>query len=77
MCVCVFNILSARFVYQMIFKFLSKLPHKSVLINTRNVHKVSMMKYLNQEEAINVDLELFNDYKFSGDYKISKKNTSY
>lgn len=23
------------------------------------------MKYLNQEEAINVDQELFNDYKFS------------
>jgi len=25
------------------------------------------MKYLNQEEAINVDVELFNNYKFSID----------
>lgn len=27
----------------------------------------SNMKYLNQTEAINVDLELFNEYKFSVD----------
>uniref|UniRef100_A0A1B6MF98 NAD(P)H-hydrate epimerase n=1 Tax=Graphocephala atropunctata TaxID=36148 RepID=A0A1B6MF98_9HEMI len=30
-------------------------------------HSSSMVKYLNQEEAINVDLELFNEYKFSVD----------
>lgn len=28
---------------------------------------VSNMKFLNQEEAINIDLELFNQYKFSVD----------
>uniref|UniRef100_A0A336MYT6 NAD(P)H-hydrate epimerase n=1 Tax=Culicoides sonorensis TaxID=179676 RepID=A0A336MYT6_CULSO len=28
---------------------------------------ISKMKFLNQEEAINVDLELFNEYKFSVD----------
>lgn len=26
-----------------------------------------MVKYLNQEEAINIDIELFNQYKFSVD----------
>ncbi|XP_063696033.1 NAD(P)H-hydrate epimerase [Culicoides brevitarsis] len=31
------------------------------------VRRLSTMKYLNQEEAINVDLELFNEYKFSVD----------
>lgn len=25
------------------------------------------MKFLNQEEAINIDIELFNEYKFSVD----------
>lgn len=28
---------------------------------------MSGIKYLNQEEATNIDLELFNDYKFSVD----------
>lgn len=30
-------------------------------------YTVDTMKYLNQEEAINVDVELFNEYKFSVD----------
>lgn len=71
-CACVCSQLTA-FVYQMIFKFLSELQQKSVLIINRNAHKVSKMKYLNQEEAINVDLELFNDYKFSGKSKFHLK----
>ncbi|ALC48558.1 CG2974 [Drosophila busckii] len=32
-----------------------------------NDNKDGMLKYLNQTEAINVDLELFNEYKFSVD----------
>lgn len=28
---------------------------------------MATIKYLNQEEAINIDLELFNEYKFSVD----------
>ena len=30
---------------------------------------MSSIKYLNQEEATNIDLELFNEYKFSGTEK--------
>jgi len=50
------------------------LSNQKYLINTlsnkkRNfsVSPFNMVKYLDQEEAINVDLELFNDYKFSVD----------
>lgn len=53
----------------MIFKVLANLERSKIRILARNIHKVSSMKYLNQEEAINVDLELFNDYKFSGELK--------
>lgn len=53
----------------MIFKFIANLERSKVRILSRNLHKVTNMKYLNQEEAINVDLELFNDYKFSGMYE--------
>jgi hypothetical protein len=31
--------------------------------------QASGIKYLNQEEATNIDLELFNEYKFSGECK--------
>lgn len=53
----------------MIFKFVVNLQRNKIRIGTRNIHKKFSMKYLNQEEAINVDLELFNDYKFSGKFK--------
>jgi hypothetical protein len=33
----------------------------------RNISSMSGIKYLNQEEATNIDLELFNEYKFSVD----------
>lgn len=39
----------------------------NILSCTRNVSKMSGIKYLNQEEATNIDLELFNEYKFSVD----------
>jgi hypothetical protein len=51
----------------MIFKFIANLQQNRVRILARNIHKVKKMKYLNQEEAIRIDLELFNDYKFSGE----------
>lgn len=54
----------------MIFKFLANLQHKNIRIVARSIHKYTSMKYLNQEEAINVDVELFNDYKFSGNFLI-------
>lgn len=42
------------------------IPH---LIQTHRNHTATIgkMKYLNQEEATNIDLELFNEYKYSVD----------
>lgn len=33
----------------------------------RFISRMATIKYLNQEEATNIDLELFNEYKFSVD----------
>jgi len=41
---------------------------KTQILKQNNIHKLSTMKYLTQEEAIDVDLELFNEYKFSGKF---------
>jgi NAD(P)H-hydrate epimerase len=51
----------------MLFKFF-QLSVKSLAVNhIRNISRMSGIKYLNQEEATNIDLELFNEYKFSVD----------
>jgi hypothetical protein len=51
----------------MFLKYLNNLKvFKTLILKQNNIHKLSTMKYLTQEEAINVDLELFNEYKFSG-----------
>lgn len=34
---------------------------------SRKCHKCNDMRYLNQIEATNLDVELFNEYKFSVD----------
>lgn len=34
---------------------------------SRHITRMSGIKYLNQEEATNIDLELFNEYHFSVD----------
>lgn len=49
-------------------KLLSKLfrPEPSILLVSR-IHLFKMVTYLNQQEAINIDLELFNEYKYSVD----------
>lgn len=47
-----------------------KFLHFLRINSTRDFHKSALhlkMKYLNQNEAINVDQELFNEYKFSVD----------
>lgn len=56
----------------MILKYLVKNRVLKPKIVRQNFLKFSTMKYLTQDEAINVDLELFNEYKFSG--KLSLKN---
>ncbi|XP_065171225.1 NAD(P)H-hydrate epimerase-like [Atheta coriaria] len=52
-------------------KLLFQLPHVShfnrTYILNQNLKQKCTMKYLRQDEAINVDLELFNEYKFSVD----------
>ncbi|KAG8319268.1 NAD(P)H-hydrate epimerase [Homalodisca vitripennis] len=47
-------------------KLISNPGLAAISINS-SVNSQTMVKYLNQEEAINVDLELFNEYKFSVD----------
>lgn len=47
----------------MLIKFLSNFAKSG----TRSISRMSGLKYLNQEEATNIDLELFNEYKFSVD----------
>ena len=38
------------------------------ILNSKNMEpEARLIKLLNQEEATNIDLELFNDYKFSVD----------
>ncbi|XP_067010214.1 NAD(P)H-hydrate epimerase [Anabrus simplex] len=37
------------------------------ILSKRRYSQKSMVKYLNQEEAINIDLELFNEYQYSVD----------
>lgn len=56
----------------MIFKIFTKFSSlsriKTINSNSRRLSNMSnQISYLNQEQAINVDLELFNDYKFSVD----------
>jgi len=41
--------------------------HKHSKLKVLNCFQSTMVKYLDQQEAINVDLELFNEYKFSVD----------
>uniref|UniRef100_A0A8D8F5D0 NAD(P)H-hydrate epimerase n=1 Tax=Culex pipiens TaxID=7175 RepID=A0A8D8F5D0_CULPI len=47
-----------------VFEKISRTP--SVAVQVRSLSTIRM-KYLNQQEAINVDEELFNEYKFSVD----------
>lgn len=54
----------------MIFKFLRNLRKLKPLFFNSTIRRLSNMKYLSQEEAINVDLELFNEYQFSGNFKV-------
>ncbi|CAO1430353.1 unnamed protein product [Diamesa hyperborea] len=55
-------------VYKIFTKFSSLSRIKTTNTNNRRLSNMSnQINYLNQEQAINVDLELFNDYKFSVD----------
>ena len=45
----------------------SRILHFNLSLHTAAVRMTKMVKYLNQSEAINIDLELFNEYKFSVD----------
>lgn len=47
------------------FKILVKLLYS--FNRTITTSKIKMVKYLEQQEAINVDIELFNEYSFSVD----------
>ncbi|XP_070498178.1 NAD(P)H-hydrate epimerase [Chironomus tepperi] len=51
----------------MLLKYLNNFRVVKTQILKQNIHKLSTMKYLTQDQAINVDLELFNEYKFSVD----------
>lgn len=56
----------------MVYKIYTKFSSLSRIKTTNNNSRYSsymtkQINYLNQEQAINVDLELFNDYKFSVD----------
>lgn len=51
-----------------ILKSLTKSGLKTKLfITSFSTQKTNMVKFLNQQEAINIDLELFNQYKYSVD----------
>lgn len=55
-------------VNKIITKLISLTRVKTTNNLSRNLSNMSkQLTYLNQEQAINVDLELFNDYKFSVD----------
>lgn len=45
----------------------AKVVRKLIINNFISVRSIAMMKYLKQDEAINIDQELFNTYKFSVD----------
>lgn len=60
----------------MIFKFVANLKQNKIGLLASNIRNYSSMKFLNQEEAINVDVELFNDYKFSGMFNKNKTYNS-
>lgn len=49
--------------YVKVVSLLSRISLRS----TNIIHSRSMVKYIGQDEAINIDQELFNDYKFSVD----------
>ena len=54
------------------FKLFTNLLKLTRIKTTNNISRrlsnmSKQINYLNQEQAINVDLELFNDYKFSVD----------
>jgi hypothetical protein len=51
----------------MIFNFLANSRTLIQSFHKAHTRKLATMKYLKQDEAINVDLELFNDYQFSVD----------
>lgn len=51
----------------MLIKFLLNSVRSQVKTGVTSIFNMSGIKYLNQEEATNIDLELFNEYKFSGE----------
>jgi YjeF-related protein N-terminus len=51
----------------MIIKFLLGRLRSKGSKTLRGITTMSDIKYLNQDEATNIDLELFNEYKFSVD----------
>jgi hypothetical protein len=49
------------------FKFLYRSVKLKIRSSVRNISRMSGIKYLNQKEATDIDIELFNEYKFSGE----------
>uniref|UniRef100_A0A1B6BW71 NAD(P)H-hydrate epimerase n=1 Tax=Clastoptera arizonana TaxID=38151 RepID=A0A1B6BW71_9HEMI len=63
--------MSLKFVSQRLYARLSYTVRPKILCSVSSWktgnHSSTMVKYLNQKEAVNVDVELFNEYKFSVD----------
>jgi hypothetical protein len=53
----------------MLFKFLLNSVKPKFNQSFKSMSQAAGIKYLNQEEATNIDLELFNEYKFSGELR--------
>lgn len=72
----IYNFKTILMLLQFVTRVSTPLVKNNLQSIARNYSKsLKIMKYLNQQEATNIDLELFNEYKFSGKFIIYSYRT--